>query len=290
MLAFFVFTRVLLYTRKDGAMKGPGWTKSTKAILKPEQWPPTSHPFSLPPINEIRCSLSSPRGKARLYCWNNDSRSTRRVRKTRHQALFAYRVALINSAKFTPPTTQIKRNETCAPYFLSRAEFSPWAKAWRQSFTKPIESAISGSAAAVIMRLGSEEEICLNVSGERPRLCEAFSTRISESVRKKERERTGIARKARARARALVRNIAEYGFNAARRKSNYVIRSHKGDTRVETFAKPSRKPNAWPEYTPGLHRPVRSIATVFFFFFLMVSAADRVTQLRLKISLFFLAI
>jgi len=94
------------------------------------------------------------------------------------------------------------------------------------------------------MRLGSEEEICLNVSGERPRLCEAFSTRISESVRKKERERTGIARKARARARALVRNIAEYGFNAARRKSNYVIRSHKGDTRVETFAKPSRKPNA----------------------------------------------
>lgn len=38
---------------------------------------------------------------------------------------------------------------------------------------------------------------------------------------------------------ARTRNIAEYGFNAARRKSNYLIRSHKRDTiRVETLAKP----------------------------------------------------
>lgn len=38
---------------------------------------------------------------------------------------------------------------------------------------------------------------------------------------------------------ARTRNIAEYGFNATRRKSNYLIRSHKRDTiRVETLAKP----------------------------------------------------
>lgn len=40
-VAFFVFTRVLLYAQRDGAMKGSGRTKSTKAISESEQWPPT---------------------------------------------------------------------------------------------------------------------------------------------------------------------------------------------------------------------------------------------------------
>lgn len=77
--------------------------------------------------------------------------------------------------------------------------------------------------------------------GERLRLCEAFSVRMFKRERVSLKERGGGEReKSRQKVRASVRNITEYGFNAARWKSNYVIRSHKEETRVETFAKPPR--------------------------------------------------
>ena len=108
-------------------------------------------------------------------------------------------VALINSAKFTPPTDDgnksrgTKRSSRDVhTLLLPRVEFSPWVKAWRQSFTKLIGSTISRSAA--IIRLAARRRFAWTCPlGERPRLCEAFSMKMLERARgredKKERER-----------------------------------------------------------------------------------------------------
>lgn len=58
-MAFFVFTRVLLCARRDGAMKDSGPNKKHKSYLGARAMAADFAPF--PPINEIRCSLLSSR-------------------------------------------------------------------------------------------------------------------------------------------------------------------------------------------------------------------------------------
>jgi len=141
--AFFVFTRVLLCARRDGAMKGPARTKSTKAISNRSNGRRdfgTAGSLSLLPprlstLNEIRCCLSraeSSRARACLYCRNNDDRSRRSGDGKREggegeedeKDSAAYR-SLINRASARYERWQIKRNESDRSSLGFVDEFSP---------------------------------------------------------------------------------------------------------------------------------------------------------------------